>query len=170
VARRDPNLPVDALIVLDPKTHAQRVLAEGRIGRHSHFSPDESLLSFNEPTGVLTSRIVVMPITGPWPVPASDWIQVTEGTSWDDKPRWSPDGKMLYFISDRDGYRCLWAQRLDQQTHQPSGAAIAVSHFHASRRSVLNVPLANLELGVGPDRIVFPQAEVTGNIWLAKVH
>jgi len=26
---------------------------------------------------------------------------------------WSPDGKLVYFISTRDGFRCVWAQRLD---------------------------------------------------------
>jgi Tol biopolymer transport system component len=27
------------------------------------------------------------------------WVRVTDGTSWDDKPRWSPDGKTIYHVS-----------------------------------------------------------------------
>jgi hypothetical protein len=97
------------------------------------------------------------------------WIPITEGTQWDDNPRWSPDGSLLYFTSERDGYRCIWAQRLDTKTRKPAGAPFSVYHSHSSRRSLLNVGLAPLEMAVGPDKIVFVQGEVTGNIWIAKL-
>jgi len=43
---------------------------------------------------------------------------------------WSPDGNLLYFISERDGFVCLWAQRLDPATKHPQGAAFPIRHFH----------------------------------------
>ena len=101
--------------------------------------------------------------------PKSEWISITDGTQWDDKPRWPPDGDLLYFTSERDGYRCLWAQRLEPRTRRPAGAPFAVSHFHSSRRSMLNVGLTSLEIAVAPDRIVFVQGDVTGNIWLTTL-
>jgi len=30
----------------------------------------------------------------------------------EDQPRWSTSGRLLYFISARDGSQCIWAQRL----------------------------------------------------------
>jgi hypothetical protein len=33
---------------------------------------------------------------------------------------------------------------------------------------MLNVGLTPLEVAVGPDKIVFVQGEVTGNIWMAE--
>ena len=31
------------------------------------------------------------------------WIPITDGASYDDKPRWSPDGRAIYYLSARDG-------------------------------------------------------------------
>ena len=47
-------------------------------------------------------------------VPRSEWIQVTDGRT-DDKPRFSNDGKLMFFTSDRDGFVCFWAQRLGRR-------------------------------------------------------
>src|SRR5688572_20316986 len=35
------------------------------------------------------------------------------GLSWDIDPRWSPDGKQIVFISDRDGSQNLWIANAD---------------------------------------------------------
>ena len=43
--------------------------------------------------------------------PAVDW-----------NPLWSPDGKYLYFGSDRDGTMNLWRVAIDEATGKPAGA------------------------------------------------
>ena len=43
-----------------------------------------------------TSTIFVMPSAGG---DRSHWTQLTAPPKWADKPRWSPDGKMVYFLS-----------------------------------------------------------------------
>ncbi len=160
----------DRVAVLDPKTRDDRILLESRHDLYqASFSPDETMLTFIQMTSLQTTQILVAPVGGTGPIPQSAWIPVTDGTQWDDKPRWSPDGNIIYFTSERDRYRCLWAQRLDPHTRRPAGAPFAVAHFHSSRRSMLNVGLSPLELAVGPERIVFVQGEVTGNIWLAQL-
>jgi eukaryotic-like serine/threonine-protein kinase len=83
-------------------------------------------------------------------------------------PRWSPDGALLYFVSERDGFRCLWAQRLEPTAKTPFGPAVPAHHFHRARRSLKDVPFQYLEMGVAPDKIVLPLAERTGNIWMAS--
>jgi hypothetical protein len=37
-----------------------------------------------------------------------EWIGVTDGSTLDVEPRWSPDGSLIYFLSDRDQSRCIW--------------------------------------------------------------
>jgi serine/threonine protein kinase len=110
--------------------HPQDLLAGAR------FSPDGLWVSFVETTAPTRRRIFVVPTTGKLPVPQSNWIPITDGQRLDREPRWSPDGKLLYFLSERDGFRCIWAQTLDSATKRPAGAPVPVQHFHRSRFSI----------------------------------
>ncbi len=132
-----------------------------------HFSPDDRWIAFLAKTGQDRTRIFVTPFRGVAATNSGDWIPVTDGENADDKPRWSPDGNLIYFTSERDGFRCIWAQRLDRATKHPVGAPFAVYHFHASRRSLMNVGLGPLEISVTPNALVFNLGEATGNIWRA---
>jgi Tol biopolymer transport system component/predicted Ser/Thr protein kinase len=131
----------------------------------ANFSPDDRWIAFLAGVQPPRSQIFVVPAQAP----AGDWIPVTEGDSWDDKPRWSPTGNLLYFTSDRDGFRCLWARPLEPLTKRPAGPPFPVYHFHSARRSLMNVPLAVLEPSVARDKIVFNLGEITGNIWMAPL-
>jgi hypothetical protein len=88
---------------------------------------------------------------------------------WDDKPRWSPDGRLLYFLSERDGFRCLWALPFDAAKRRPSGPVFAVYHSHLARQSMLNLDLGPLDTAVAPGKFIFNMAERTGNIWMADL-
>jgi Tol biopolymer transport system component len=48
-------------------------------------------------------------------------VRVTGGGSYTWRPVWSPDGRYLYFISDRDGSMNLWRVRIDQDTGRVEG-------------------------------------------------
>jgi hypothetical protein len=52
---------------------------------------------------------------------------------------WSPDGALLYFLSEREGFRCILAQRLDPATKRLLGEAFPVRHFHTARRSLMTI-------------------------------
>ncbi|MDQ1474177.1 MAG: eukaryotic-like serine/threonine-protein kinase [Bryobacterales bacterium] len=132
-----------------------------------HFSPDDRWIAFLAKTGQDRSRIYITPFKGPVTSDTGEWIPVTDGENTGDKPRWSPDGNMLYFTSERDGFRCIWAQRLDRVTKHPVGAPFNVHHFHTSRRSLMNVGLGPLEISVTRNALVFNLGEITGNIWRA---
>ena len=75
----------------------------------------------------------------------------------------------MYFLSERDGFRCFWAQRLDGATKRPEGEPFAVQHFHQARLSFDPDRFAGIQLSAGPNKLVFPNQERTGNIWLAKL-
>jgi Tol biopolymer transport system component len=136
-----------------------------------HFSPDDKWVVVGAQDvrpGTTQIFVVRRPAV---PMPADDeWIPITDGSTYDDKPRWSPNGRMIYFTSDRDGFRCLWAQRLDATTKRPAGAPEAVYHFHTARRSLLNTGIFRLEIALARDKIVFNMTEITGNIWMARLN
>jgi eukaryotic-like serine/threonine-protein kinase len=130
------------------------------------FSPDDHWVSFSA-TMTSRARIFVAPFRSAGLVPEPEWIAITDG-AWDDKPRWSPDGAILYFISQRDGFRCIWAQRLDARKH-PAGPAIPIFHAHEARRSLANVGIGDLGISVARDKIVFNMSERTGNLWMTNL-
>jgi hypothetical protein len=79
-----------------------------------------------------------------------------------------PNGHLLYFLSDRDGYRCIRAQRLDPSTKKPIGAPIEVYHLHFAGRSLVNMNLGQIGLAVARDKIAITVRETSGNIWLRQ--
>jgi Tol biopolymer transport system component/predicted Ser/Thr protein kinase len=137
------------------------------------FSPDDRWLSVIANIGQGRSRVYVVPYSGqpmnPAAPPEAGWIPVTDAENFYDKPVWSPDGSLLYFTSDRDGFRCIWAQRLDPLTKRPVGSALDVYHSHSARQSILNADILKQELAVAPGRLVFQLGEITGNIWMLNL-
>jgi WD40-like Beta Propeller Repeat len=111
--------------------------------------------------------IFIAPFRGPGLIPKQEWITVSESGAFDDKPRWAPDANSIYFTSDRDGSRCVWMQRLNGNSKRPVGDAVPIYHSHSGRRSILNAGSPVSEIGVARDRLVFPQNELTGNVWVA---
>ncbi len=49
-------------------------------------------------------------------------VRATFGPFLDWNPVWSPDGKWLYFSSDRSGTMSLWRVRIDQDSGEPHGS------------------------------------------------
>ena len=52
---------------------------------------------------------------------------VTKDASTNWNPVWSPDGKFLYFASDRSGHMSFWRVAIDEETGKVQGEAEAVS-------------------------------------------
>lgn len=125
----------------------------------ARLSPDGRWLAFGEQSRG-RSRILVAPYRDPARIEEEEWIEVTEGRFWDHDGHWSPGSNVIYFSSDRDGYTCLWAQRLDPATKRPSGAPEALLHEHSASRAITGFSLAR-------DRPVVTMGERTGSIWMA---
>jgi Tol biopolymer transport system component len=133
------------------------------------LSPDDGWMLFQTVITQTQRQIFIAPVHGWQAAPESSWIPITNGRTPDRQAVWAPGGTLVYFLSERDGFRCFWAQRLDAATKRPIGEAFAVHHFHDARRSFDPDRFAGIQLSVGPDRLVFPNPERTGNIWLAKL-
>jgi len=113
------------------------------------------------------SRIYAAPYHGTL-IPGTEWIPLTDGLFWEDKPRWAPDDRAIYFTSDRDGSRCIWGQRLDSD-RRPTGPAFALYHSHNARLALMNVLPGMLDISVARDRLVFNMGEKTGNVWITNL-
>jgi serine/threonine protein kinase/Tol biopolymer transport system component len=130
------------------------------------WSPDGRWISFHVVVSQVARRVYIAPAPGtPGP-----WIPITDGTHMERLTAWSPDSRMLYFISEADGFRCIAARRIDPETKQPIGNVFYVSHFHNARRSMMSLINVNMaRLSVARDKIVFTLLERTGNVWTMKL-
>ena len=135
----------------------------------ARFSPDDGWISFQTVTGPTRRQIFVAPIRNHAVAGDPEWVPITDGSGLDRNAVWSPDGNLLYFLSERDGFRCFWAQRLDRISKRPIGLPFAVHHFHEARRSLMPTEeVARIGLSVTRDKIIFSMVETSGNIWLAR--
>ena len=134
----------------------------------ARFSRDGRWLAFHARNRPGRSAIFAAPFRGSEPILEQDWVAVTGGEAYDIGPVWSPNGAVLYFISERDGFRCLWAQRLNAATKHPQGVPFSIQHFHAATRSMMHLTTNWLGLSVAPDKLVFNVGDITGNVWLAR--
>jgi Tol biopolymer transport system component len=144
------------------------ILAHGRRTYSSRFSRDGKWVTFLTDTGrdEAPRRILVAPFEPDQTIPDSKWIPVTDGEHRDFDPSWSNDGAMLYFLSDRDGNRCLWAIRVDRESKRPISDAFPIFHLH---RMATHIPVTSAPgvFGVSPGegRLVFGAAEMSSTIY-----
>ncbi len=144
------------------------------IVHHNHrtyctrFSPDGKWISFVTDNGDDASprRIFVAPFLRDRGIPESEWIPINDGQQRDLEPSWSADGGMLYFFSDRDGNRCIWAIRLDRRSKHPIGDAFPVLHLH--RRSThipVFAPASVFAVSAAHGRLIFGAMELSSTIY-----
>ncbi|MBI4902082.1 MAG: PD40 domain-containing protein [Acidobacteria bacterium] len=134
------------------------------------FSPsvsrDRRWLALIARTAPDDHRIVVAPFRPGGETPRPDWITVSGPGAWFDKPRWSPNGRFLYYFSNEDGFICIWARGFDPAAGKVVGEPKPVAHFHVRRNSLGIVE--GPELSVAADRLVFNLSEDSGDLWLSR--
>ena len=138
------------------------------------LSPDEKWFTFHTSGNIgqqigRQRQIFLAPYSG-HPVPLSRWLPVTDGQGLDREAAFSPDGNRIYFLSDRDGFRCIWARTLHANTKRPIGTIYPVLHLHNPRISLLHVPNTGL-VRITPvgNKIIFAMGELTGNLWMTEL-
>ncbi len=128
----------------------------------SRFSPDGRWVVFegvrNTPTGLESALYVVSAAGGPW-------MPISHGKHWDDKPRWSPDGRTIYFVSDRGGFFNVWAIRFDSAEGKPVGEPFRVTSFESPELMVSDA-IPKVDFSLTQNRFVLTMEQRSGSIWL----
>jgi Tol biopolymer transport system component len=157
-----------SLLKLKSRDHIQILRHPKHSVMQARFSPDESAIAFVIHMDSEFSQIMVAPYHSESSSPQASWIALTDGHSSDTAPQWSPDGRVIYFTSSRDGFRCIWALNVDA-SHKPVGTPFPIYHFHSARRSPALVPFNGIDIWMGQNQIYLSLGELSGDIWLAKV-
>ena len=126
------------------------------------FSPDGRWIVFNAQSlkSVGTSVLGVIPAAG-----GHKWTPLTETSLWADKPRWSPDGRTIYFISNRNSaFFDVWGLEFDPARGASVGDEFRVTRNETPGRTVAGAGAS--ELGVSSTRLAVPIVEAKGSIWV----
>jgi len=138
-------------LVSDPNHH----LWQGR------YSPDGRWILFNA-QDLKESSVSILGVA---PAAGGAWHPLTGPRLWADKARWAPDGKTIYFISNREGaFFDVWGIAFDPEKGLAVGDEFRVTRFTDPGRRVTSSSAS--ELGVSRDRIVVPILERSGSVWL----
>jgi eukaryotic-like serine/threonine-protein kinase len=145
--------------VVDKTAHDALIDPTSGIGR-ADISPDSQRLAFSS-----RGRVWIAPLRLGTPTSESDWVSVltpAEG-SGERACGWSPDGRLLYLLLEQDGFRDLYAQRVDATRGAPIGEPFLVQHIHDPRLTWGSTPYGT---AIVRHAFVFNQYESTGSIWL----
>jgi len=125
------------------------------------FAPHSGWITFTAGASAASSQIYVAPFRG-GAIGESEWIPITrEGGNFS---AWSPDGGVLYFGSDRDGFQCIWSQKLDA-AKRPAGGPAPVQHFHSIAFGTYMVNASDYHLSVAKDRLALNLAKGSADLW-----
>ena len=136
------------------------------------FSPDERWLVFSgHHQGETARQILVVPVTANGVVKEKDVVTISAGSWSNREPVWSPDGRRIYFLSDRDGSTCIWARNMDLAAGRPNGPEYVVSHFDHAGLTIHgpNPSPATIGLSASKSFLVLTLTETTGNIWARQL-
>jgi Tol biopolymer transport system component/DNA-binding winged helix-turn-helix (wHTH) protein len=110
-----------------------------------------------------TQALYVIPSKGG---DAAHWKRLTDSNAWADKPRWSPDGKRLYFWLRQGSLYNVWGLRFDEAQGTAVGAPFQVTRFEGRARQILSRDLSLSEQSVSRTRLLLPMTDTTGSIWM----
>jgi Tol biopolymer transport system component len=131
----------------------------------ARFSPDGRWIAFAAGATSARSRVFIAPLRSS-PPPEREWVAVESEGSGD--PAWSPDGNVLYFRSKRDGYHCIWAQKLGPGK-APAGEQIGILHLHSAGQGIDYMKATDLGIAVARNRLTLNLAKTTGSLWTMTV-
>lgn len=125
----------------------------------ARLSGDQKWVASVGVTGRGVSAIYAVPAGG------GDRVDITSGQHFDDRPRWSPDGRVIYFLSNRSGFLNVWGRRFDPERRQGVGEPFPVTGFDSPAR-VIPPRMVQLGVAISRDRLILPVSEASGNVWI----
>jgi serine/threonine protein kinase len=157
----------DELVRMDIRSGDRKIVlsSPGESIADACLSPDGRWLAWyaGEPDGRVAVRIT--PVEGP-DDGTRQAVPVAEADYYLSSPGWSPNGRWLYYLSEKNGRCAIMAREFDPRTRSLSEEREVFTTTES--RLWLNFPKGNGKIAVAADKIVFEGSGMTGNIYLAR--
>jgi len=164
--RRSKDRYQVAIFSLSDAPHAEnslRIIA----GDDSHdlwgprFSPDGQWICYmtQQPSNPGVSVLNVLSTS------SGASVHLTDERLWSDKPRWSPDGKTIYFITNHGStFLNVWGVHFDPTNGKVVGEPFRVTSFESPSLALLT-SIRQLRISFDLTHLYLPLTEVAGSVW-----
>ena len=139
--------------------------ADGMSLADASWSPENQYLLFTASKDGTTEQVFAVRFPKSTQTVSGKWIPITSPSEFSARPRWSGDGKTIYYISTRDGFSCIWGQHFDLASETAEAKPFAVLHYHNPRFSPASVVARSFNLSVTDDSIYLNVGETNSSIW-----
>jgi Tol biopolymer transport system component/tRNA A-37 threonylcarbamoyl transferase component Bud32 len=138
------------------------VLAEVSSVLDAALSPNGDWLAFIQARADGRAALYMVNIRRPAPAPA-DWKLLAEDRNYLGSLAYSPDGKVLYYVSQRDGFPCVWAQPIAPDG--TPGAAFPALHLHPGSSIFTEAD----NIAIASNKLFVLRTDIRGDIWSIKL-
>jgi tricorn protease len=126
------------LVIRDEASGAERVLIKHFDSMDYRWSPDSRYMAYATEDRNNNSDIFVVPVDG-----SAKPVNITRHPNFDSSPRWSADGRILAFLSNRTGVgdeTAAYTVMLDKETEQLSGPELEAYYREAGTAARRRTP------------------------------
>jgi eukaryotic-like serine/threonine-protein kinase len=138
------------------------------------YSPDGRWLTFvNVPGSNAPAREqsrasrhqAIVGVTTSGGPPERPWVPVAADGEWVDKPRWSADGRRLYFIASEGGFLDVWYVAFDTERGVPTGDPVRVTKFDSPSFKV-STAVQITDWSIGGRKAFLTMTATSGSLWM----